>query len=384
MPTGLDFAACKPAMMACPAVRSQTGVANGPRVRRPAAPFPASAIHLRCRPHAARVVEVVLPWIRDDAERAVKVSVLVPAYNAEAFVAETVESVRAQTHQDWELLVVDDGSTDRTVAVLESLAAVDPRIRVLRQANAGTQAARNLALARATGEWIALLDHDDVWLPHKLERQLELARQQPPADLVFSNYAHWNGRADLQPAFEDPRRLPEGDVLERLSRHCLFGALTVIVRRSALVEAGGFDVRFLRCGDWDLWLRLAEHGARVRGTNEILARWRVWDGNLSRNRLSMRREEVLVLEAALERSRAPDRRRMYGLALRSRRGDLLVREALDDGRTGAALSRAILRAWMLRPSRARMLELALAQVWPDALGGAKLRRRAERTMERKF
>jgi glycosyltransferase involved in cell wall biosynthesis len=125
------------------------------------------------------------------------VSILVPVYNAAAFIEETVLSVLAQSHGEWELLLIDDGSTDATEALLGSLSQVDPRIRIFRQANAGTQAARNLGLEHARGEWIALLDHDDIWLPQKLERQLEVAREHPGVDLLFCNFARWDGKREL-------------------------------------------------------------------------------------------------------------------------------------------------------------------------------------------
>ena len=330
------------------------------------------------------VDDVAFLAIRCVLVRLMRVSVLIPTYNAERFIRETIDSVRAQTHQDWELIVVDDGSSDRTLSVLAALALEDSRVHVLRQATSGTQGARNLALSVATGEWIALLDHDDVWLPQKLERQLEIARRAPHAALLFTNYSHWDGRNDLKVAFSEPERIPRGDVLNSLARHCLFGALTVLVRRSTLIAAGGFDTQFLRCGDWDLWLRLCESGILVEGTPELLARWRVGDGGLSTNRLEMRREEVRVLEAALARSRTAHRRRMYERALRDRRTDFCVRGALDGGLASASLARVLIRGWMSRPSRIRLLELALAQVWPDALGGGAFRRRADRTFERKF
>src|SRR5262245_58991929 len=122
-----------------------------------------------------------------------RVSILIPLFDGEAFIGESLASVRAQTVEDWEAIVVDDGSSDGGAAIAAEAAARDARIRLLRQANAHTQAARNTALAAARGEWIALLDQDDVWLPEKLARQLDLAARQPRANLLFTETRHWDG-----------------------------------------------------------------------------------------------------------------------------------------------------------------------------------------------
>lgn len=312
------------------------------------------------------------------------VSILVPVYNAAAFLEETVLSVLAQSHGEWELLLIDDGSTDATGALLRSLSQIDPRIRIFRQANSGTQAARNLGLEHARGEWIALLDHDDIWLPRKLERQLEVAREHPGVELLFCNFSRWDGKRELDRHFTRESRLPRGIVLEKLARRCLFGALTVLIRREALLRAGGFDVRFLRCGDWDLWLRLAEQGVKVQGTLDVLARWRVWEGNLSGSIPKMRREEVLVLEAALQRAATEERRALYRRCLSDKRGDLAMHEALAQAGDGHQVARAAWQAWQLSPGRLRLLAIALSVCWPRALGGRQLRDRALAKIRRSY
>lgn len=312
------------------------------------------------------------------------ISVLVPVYNGANFVEETVHSVLAQTHYDLELLLIDDGSTDGTPEVLERLARLDDRIRVFRQLNAGTQAARNLGLRHSRGEWIALLDHDDTWLPRKLECQLSIARSNPDAGLVFCNFARWDGRRELGRHFTREDRLPSGVVLNRLARHCLFGALTVMVRRGVLERAGGFDVRFLRCGDWDLWLRLAEHGVKVKGTIEVLARWRVWDGNLSANSVNMRHEEVRVIEAALHRADSSRIRAMYRKCLAVRQGNLALHVAVNSSNDRGQLVIAALKAWVLSPRRLRLLTIAALCLWPATLGGGQLYVRSVAKIRRSY
>lgn len=313
------------------------------------------------------------------------VSILVAVYNAESFVEETVQSVLAQTYPDWELLLVDDGSTDGTPEVLSRLARLDTRIRVLRQPNAGTQVARNYGLRHCHGEWVALLDHDDVWLPRKLERQLDIAREHPDAGLLFCNYVRWDGSCDLDSRYTVEDLLPSGVVLNGLAFDCLFGALTVMVRRDELLQVGGFDIRFLRCGDWDLWLRLAEKGIEARGTIEVLARWRIWAGNLSGSIVKMRREEVLVLQAAVLRASTNKQLRdLYKRSLEERRGNLLLHEALDLGDGGHRLAKAALGAWIITPKRLRLLKIAFCGCWPELLGGRRLRQHAKTKILRRY
>ena len=122
------------------------------------------------------------------------VSVVLPAYNAEAFVAEAVESVRAQTYDDYELLAVNDGSTDRTGEILDELAAGFPAMRVIHQANTGLAGARNAAIATMQGQYIALLDADDVWLPEKLARCVAFLDENPDLSIVYTPMDPFDGK----------------------------------------------------------------------------------------------------------------------------------------------------------------------------------------------
>ena len=113
------------------------------------------------------------------------ISVVIPTYNGSRFIAETLESVFAQTLQPDEVLVIDDGSTDNTAAIVESFA---PRVRVFRSSNQRQAAARNFGARQATSEWIAFLDHDDLWMRNKLERQMEELARHPEADICYTGF----------------------------------------------------------------------------------------------------------------------------------------------------------------------------------------------------
>jgi len=312
-----------------------------------------------------------------------RVSVLVAAYNGEAFVGEALASLRAQTARDFEAIVVDDGSTDRTASIVAAVATTDERIRLVRQGNGGTQAARNTALAAARGTWVALLDQDDVWLPGKLEAQLALADADPRANLLFTNYRSWDGSRTLGTRYLRRDRFPEGDVAVELARSCLFQASTVMLPRGLAVELGGFDPTLRNAGDWDLWLRLASRGIEALGAFEPLVLYRVWGGNESRDHVRTAVERVAMLEKALARGQPARLRAACTRWLGHARAQVeLARAAkrLDD----PAFVRASLREALRHdPTAKRVLEW-LAVALPAPLGGRRTAALVHAKLARKF
>ncbi|MGB7769082.1 MAG: glycosyltransferase [Verrucomicrobiia bacterium] len=295
------------------------------------------------------------------------VSVLVPVYNGEIVLSDALASVQQQTCQNFEIIVVDDGSTDSSHMLAQNFAEADGRIKILRQPNGGTQAARNTALHHASGEWIALLDQDDVWLPKKLEVQIALLKESPRANLLFTNYVHWDGRRDLGARYTKRHKFPDGDVGINLTRWCLFGASTVMIRRAAAEELGGFDSKFHLSGDWDLWLRLAEKGLLAKGVWEPQVRYRIWSGNESRRTLDMTQEIADILEQALTRPQRAVWQRAYRRSLQIARGNLeLAKVRPLIGTQPKAVPLAVLRAWLHCPTRLKWLLWYFATLWPNS------------------
>ena len=184
----------------------------------------------------------------------VSVSVIIPAYNAENTIEKTIQSVLNQTHTDWELILIDDGSQDATVEIVSKIS--DPRIRVLSYPNAGVSTGRNRGLEQARGEFVAFLDHDDLWSPNKLESQLQALRQHPDAALAYS----WTDHCDRDgKTIAAGRHLSwTGDVYSKLLvDNFLDTASNPLIRKAALDEVGGFDPSIDSSGEWDLGLRLA-------------------------------------------------------------------------------------------------------------------------------
>ena len=179
------------------------------------------------------------------------VSVIIPTYNRGWIVRDAIDSVLGQTYADFELIVVDDGSTDRTPQILD---AYGDRLRVIRQANQGVSAARNRGIGDSSGPLIALLDSDDIWLPGKLSVQVDFFIKNPEA-LICQTEEIWirNG-VRVNPGKRHHK--PSGMIFERSLELCLVSPSAVMVRRELFEKVGLFDENLPACEDYDLWLRV--------------------------------------------------------------------------------------------------------------------------------
>lgn len=222
-------------------------------------------------------------------------SVVCPAFRAEGTIAATIESVRGQSLADLELIVVDDGSGDATPEIAEYYAARDGRIRVIRQSNGGTAAARNTGIAAAAGRCVSLIDNDDVWLPEYLEAVAAAFDNAPGAGLAFANAWTFDDRSfrvhklttlgDLPPL---PPVLDPEEMLLALLRINFVTASGATATREALADAGPFEPAISGSDDWDMWLRIAAGGhGGVRVGDAPLVVLRDSRSQQSKNRLQM-------------------------------------------------------------------------------------------------
>ena len=277
------------------------------------------------------------------------VSVVIPSYNMEKFTPLTVESVLAQDYPDVEVIVVDDGSSDGSVAALRRFG---DKIRVIEQKNAGACAARNRGLAEAKGEFVAFLDCDDLWERRKLTRCVEALRARPGAVMVHS-LAYWidaEGRVFGPPRFE-PR--PEGKVFAELSRLNHVMNSTPLCRTEAVRAVGGWDEAIFTTADWELWLRLAKRG-EIAFVPEVLARTRVASYYNARNIDKTRREWLYVLDkhradiAPADRAESLGRMGFYLSRLHAANHDYAAaRLAVEEGLERLPGDRALRRARFL-------------------------------------
>jgi hypothetical protein len=216
----------------------------------------------------------------------VTVSVITPAWNAAAFLAETLDSVLGQTFTDWEMLVVDDGSSDETPQIVSSYVQRDARIRLLRQANAGPSAARNHAMREARGRFFACLDSDDRWAPSFLAAQLEVFERHPDTGLVTANGYFLGGPFAGRPTRPLGAGYPILPLTDLIANESAVFIMTVF-RREVFETIGGFDERQWRSEDYDFWLRAATAGFRFRRNPTPLGWYRVRGNSLSRDRVQM-------------------------------------------------------------------------------------------------
>ncbi len=188
--------------------------------------------------------------------RPAKISAIIPTYNCGRYIAEAIESVLGQTLLPQEILVVDDGSTDCTPQALEPYRS---RIRYFYQDNRGEPAARNCGIHHATGELIAFLDADDLWLPEKLQLQMEYIVEHPDCGLVYTDMKIFNESGIVHESVKEwlGMTLPTGRIFPQLFWETLFGSGTVVCRRACFEEVGLFDETFQIGSDYEMWLRMA-------------------------------------------------------------------------------------------------------------------------------
>ena len=240
-----------------------------------------------------------------------RVSVITPTFNCATFLDRAIQSVVDQTYNDYEIIVVDDGSTDETPELIERWQG---KVICLSQSNAGPSAARNLGIARSQGEFIAYLDADDMWYPGKLEQQVAFLDRHQECGLVHSDL-HIIDEQDrlIMKEWHLSRRnaAVRGHCLRELVNGCAIQVPTVLERRSCHDRAGGFDSRFRQSEDYLHWIKAVLCGYAIGYIDEPLAMYRWRSGSLSKNQVEMiesmiRMFEMLVQEHELLQGQGPE------------------------------------------------------------------------------
>lgn len=233
------------------------------------------------------------------------VSIVTPSYNSSKYIKQTIQSVLSQTYENWELIVVDDCSTDNSVEIIKEFAVNNSKIRLLEfQINKGAAEARNAAITMAKGEFIAFLDSDDIWKPFKLEQQINFMGNE--LDFTFTAYELIDEFGSKLNQQVDINQVGSFDYEDMLKKKATLGCSTVIVRSSGFSD---ISMPPLRTGqDYALWLKLLKTGKKAYVLSEILGQYRILSNSISRNKFkkALRQwqiyrqvEELPVLKAAI-------------------------------------------------------------------------------------
>lgn len=232
------------------------------------------------------------------------VSIIIPTYNCENYIAETINSVLSQSFNDLELIVIDDGSTDKTRKLVESFG---PPVRLISQVNAGVCAARNRGIKEARGSFICLMDHDDYWFPDKLLSQVETMRMQPEYGVAYASFILWS--PDKTGNYVAPEQIfqnsyPSGTdvdlsgwIYHKLLLDCVMLTSTAMFRREVFDRCGAFNENLPYSEDWDLWLRISREYQFIKlNRPNTLYRQHVKQGNRIARTIDYR--TVLLAKAA--------------------------------------------------------------------------------------
>lgn len=223
------------------------------------------------------------------------VSVITPTYNAELFIEQTIASVRAQTYTNWEMIIVDDASTDKTTTIIQKYAAEDSRIKYhILKTNSGAAIARNTAIKKATGMYIAFLDADDLWMPEKLTKQIAFM-QKKNIQVCFASYELMNESGESLGKMV--KALPKVDFSKMLKSNYI-GNLTGIYNAKTLGKVYMPNIR--KRQDWALWLALIKNVGYAYSIEEPLAKYRLRENSISSNKLNLLKYNYTIYRKALK------------------------------------------------------------------------------------
>ena len=208
------------------------------------------------------------------------VSIVMPAYNCEKYVVEAINSILAQTYRNWELLVLDDGSKDNTLRIIEEFSQKDSRIKALPNGkNIGVSATRNRGIELASGEWIAFLDSDDMWKPEKLEKQFEIVEKEA-AEFIFTGSSYIN---EVGEPYKGIFEVPEKITYKKLRNQNVISCSSVLVKKKYFEHIKMEKDEMHE--DYAVWLRILKTGVTAFGVNEPLLIYRISRNSKSGNKM---------------------------------------------------------------------------------------------------
>ncbi|RJP72998.1 MAG: glycosyltransferase [Ignavibacteriales bacterium] len=221
------------------------------------------------------------------------ISVIIPAYNAGDTISDTIRSIQNQTHTGWEIIIVDDGSVDNTSSIVKKFCEKENRIRFIQAQHKGAGAARNIGIKNANYDWLLFLDADDWIAKNHLQLLIDRYKSDPTLDIVYSNWVRVNPEGKT---FSEHNFSREGNLFDVFTRTCAISIHSCIVRKSTVVNLGGFDTELITCEDWDLWQRMARTGSKFGAVKEQLAFYRMRSASASNDGMQMLKDSLKVIE----------------------------------------------------------------------------------------
>lgn len=221
------------------------------------------------------------------------VSVILPTYNCAKFLSDSIGSILLQTYDSYEIIVIDDGSTDNTKEVLDPFME---RIKYISlEQNRGLPTARNIGIQSAHGKYIAFIDADDLWLPEKLQTDIEYLKMHPEVSMVYSKHINVDEKGCV--LNKGPKRcLPSGNIFVQLfSEQNFVTTSSVVVLKKVFEKVGLFDEQLINCQDWDMWLRIAFY-FEVAGINKLLIKYRHNPNSLSKNYQRVLKHQKIIID----------------------------------------------------------------------------------------
>ncbi len=261
-----------------------------------------------------------------------RVSVIIPTYNRRDFAREAIASVCAQTYRDFELIVVDDGSTDGTARVVEECRqGRADSIQYIFQTNQGVSAARNHGVFRSSGELLAFLDSDDVWQPEKLATQIAFFNAQPTAQICQTQEVWLRRGLRVNP--RNKHRKSGGDIFLRSLELCLVSPSAVMMQRTLFERMGGFDEQLPACEDYDLWLRIAARLPVDLIALPLVIKRGGHADQLSHQFWGMDRFRVIALRKLLDSGVLSDEQRLATIRMLHKKCRILAQGAIKRGQS---------------------------------------------------
>jgi glycosyltransferase involved in cell wall biosynthesis len=227
----------------------------------------------------------------------VKVSVIIPTFNRKHIVQTAINSVLRQSYKDFEIIVIDDGSTDGSYEFLKAQYASQKKVTILKQAHSGVSSARNLGIKNASGDWIAFLDSDDFFHKDKLEKQTNLIKQNPQYKICHSEEIWIRDGQRLHP--HKKHQKTGGDIFQKSVELCSISISTVLVQITLFQELGSFDESMPACEDYDLWLRLTSKYKVLLHPEYLITKFGGHQDQLSKIHWGMDRFRIYALEKLL-------------------------------------------------------------------------------------